>query len=376
MIVDLHCHYPMHLTATWRKSPPGHHATPEDLVRGLAMTAANALMNAPMVVTVDSLRAGEVMVALSVLLEPFDEIDLGQHYGAPPQARYFDDLLRLMDAVEADIRTHHAGQAVVARNHAELEAADRVPQVALVHAVEGGFHLGATEDEVRANVRTLAGRGVAYITLAHLFFRQVATNAPAIPMLTDALYNRICPQPGGGLQPLGDVLVDEMVNQKILIDCTHMSRASFDATMHRLHAIDAQDRVPVIASHAACALTPEAEYNMTDDQILAVQRRGGVIGLIACEHWMSMGRRAPRNFEETMVLLGEHIQHIRDVTGTFDNIAIGSDMDGFIRPSLKGLDTPEDYNSVKYRLIDAFGQDAADAICFRNALRVLQWWRS
>ena len=107
-----------------------------------------------------------------------------------------------------------------------------------------------------------------------------------------------------------------------------------------------------------------------------MQRRKGVIGLIACEHWMALGRPNPRNFDETMSLVFEHIDMIHDVTGTYDNIGIGSDMDGFIRPSLKGLDTPEDYNSVKFRLIEKYGQANAELICSGNALRVLKWWRS
>ena len=40
----------------------------------------------------------------------------------------------------------------------------------------------------------LAARGVAYVTLAHLFFRQVATNAPAIPFIPDRIYRLLFPQ--------------------------------------------------------------------------------------------------------------------------------------------------------------------------------------
>ena len=51
-----------------------------------------------------------------------------------------------------------------------------------VHCIEGGFHLGATPEEVTANVHELADRGVLYITLAHLFWRRVAANTPALPV--------------------------------------------------------------------------------------------------------------------------------------------------------------------------------------------------
>ena len=61
-------------------------------------------------------------------------------------------------------------------------------KIAFVHCVEGGFHLGGTPGSVDDAVKQLAARGVAYVTLAHLFWRQVATNAPAIPFLPTWLY--------------------------------------------------------------------------------------------------------------------------------------------------------------------------------------------
>ena len=56
-------------------------------------------------------------------------------------------------------------------------------------------------------VERLADSGVAYVTLAHLFWRQVATNAPAIPFLPDWLYRRVFPQPDRGLTELGTAAV-------------------------------------------------------------------------------------------------------------------------------------------------------------------------
>ena len=42
---------------------------------------------------------------------------------------------------------------------------------------------------------TLAEKGVAYVTVAHLLYRQVATNAPALPFMKDSTYNQVFPQP-------------------------------------------------------------------------------------------------------------------------------------------------------------------------------------
>ncbi len=375
MVVDLHCHYPMHLAETPRaksfntRELHNPNAGPRDWLRQFVFYLAQKLFNST-VVTIDSLRKGRVMVSLSVLLKPFDEIDLSKHYGAPPDERYVDHLRKLITAVEKDVK---ANGGIVVHDHAELDNAMAANQVALIHAIEGGIYMGSNPDEIRDSVRTLAGLGVAYITVAHLFYRQVATNAPAIPVVSDNVYRFLCPQPPDGLQELGFALIDEMVKQRILIDITHMSYTSIQRTLDYL-----DPGVPLMATHAACALTHDApEYNIRPEHIQAVAARGGVVGLIACEHWMTEGKlKRPTTFDETMALIFRHIDLIHDTTGgSYDHIAIGSDMDGFIQPTLKGLKSPAVFKEVRKRLIAHYHQGPADQICFGNALRVLQWWR-
>src|ERR1700751_2188310 len=51
-------------------------------------------------VTEKLMRAGEVGVVLSMLYQPFDEIDLTQSYGAPPRESYFKDIVDQRQIVE------------------------------------------------------------------------------------------------------------------------------------------------------------------------------------------------------------------------------------------------------------------------------------
>ena len=70
--------------------------------------------------------------------------------------------------------------------------------IGFVHCVEGGSHLGPDPGDVDKQVRWLSKEGVAYITLAHLLFRCVATNAPAIPLMSDReVQRRLTPAPSG-----------------------------------------------------------------------------------------------------------------------------------------------------------------------------------
>jgi membrane dipeptidase len=93
-------------------------------------------------VTMPSPRQGGVGVALSVLYQFFDELDLVERHGAPPRSAYLPRLRDQLDFGEQDVRDNHAGDAEVARNPAELQSALDAGRTALVHCVEGGFHLG------------------------------------------------------------------------------------------------------------------------------------------------------------------------------------------------------------------------------------------
>jgi microsomal dipeptidase-like Zn-dependent dipeptidase len=311
-----------------------------------------------------------------VLYQPFDEIDFSEDYGSPPASRYFRDLIDQLEIVE-----EHAARSdvkvTVAHNRAELHAALDGGEPALVHCVEGGLHLGASKDEVAANVRTLHERGVAYITVAHLFWRGVATNAPAIPFLPDWLYRLLFPQPRGvGLSPLGRALVEAMVEERILVDITHMSEVATAEVLGLLDTLDPDRTVPVIASHGGCRLGSE-EYCLTDDTIRRVQERGGVIGLLLCDHHLCDGvrRRQTKTFEQSLDVLAAHIDHIRDVTGSMEYAAIGSDLDGYIKPALADLGHMGRMKKLQEALRERYGPVDAELVSSGNALRVLDgYW--
>ena len=97
-------------------------------------------------------------MTLSVLYQPFDEMDLTQDYAAPPLQSYFADILNQRQTVE-DYVNAPGRDVVIAHSAAELDqhlgAAATTP--ILIHAIEGGFHIGNDPAEVQGNVRTLAG---------------------------------------------------------------------------------------------------------------------------------------------------------------------------------------------------------------------------
>src|SRR4051812_24290141 len=187
MIVDLHAHFPMHVLGP--READTHAAVrepwPGSPWRGVLLEVLSRLFNyqgpggAP-AVTVELLREGQVGAVLSVLFEPFDEMDLDAPYGAPPKPEYFTNLKLQIERVEEELaREHQLGRARLVRSPRAMDHAIEASEVAFIHCIEGAFAVGATEADVTRNVEELARRGVAYITLAHLFWRGVAQNAPA-----------------------------------------------------------------------------------------------------------------------------------------------------------------------------------------------------
>lgn len=396
MIADLHNHYAMHVVSDPdglrmidRLTRARRRPTLGDRVRAVVLGIASRLANyrgwrtGPRV-TMDGLHKGDVRVILAALLNPFDEANLGDPYGAPPERSYPETILRQLAHVMGEIEDEHRGRARFVKSPAELDAALAAGEVALVPAVEGGFHLGADAAQVEDTVREMAGVGVAYVTLAHLIPRRVATNSNAFPFLSDRMYRRLFGRhQEEGLTPLGHAAVRSMVKHRILIDLSHMNQASLDETFQALDELDPDKTVPVIASHTVCR-EPDGklDYNFTDDTIRRIGERNGVIGLIVGDHLATDGlrkprrrKRATRSLEDSLDVLMAHVEHIRSVTGSHDHTGIGSDLDGFIKPTLEGIERVEDLAHIETAVEKRYDRQVADAVASGNALRVLRgYW--
>jgi microsomal dipeptidase-like Zn-dependent dipeptidase len=389
VIVDLHSHYPMHLTPERESdvlklvgSPAGRWRLLDRIRSWLVRLASRfgnyASFESGPRVTVPLLRSGGVGVALSVLYSPFDEMDLGKRYPAPPDATYFPSLLRQLEDVEAEVARDFTGLARIARRPDEISAALAGGEVALVHCAEGGFHLGGTPEDVDRNVTELARRGAAYVTLAHLFWRRVATNANGIPFLPDWLYSRLFPQPPEpGLSELGEAAVRAMVRERVLIDLSHMSERALDDTFALLDEIDPSRQVPVLASHIAYRFGRQA-YNASAETIQRIAARDGVAGLILAEHQTVEGLRDSRTqtLDDSLAVLFSHIDRIAEIVGSHRHTAIGTDLDGFIKPTLAGLENAGSLAALELALVDRYGAEDAELITSENAMRLLRgYWR-
>ena len=74
--------------------------------------------------------------------------------------------------------------------------------------------------------------------------------------------------------------------------------------------------------------------------------------------------------------MSAHIDRIGDVTATFDHAVIGSDLDGFIKPALPGLEHLGRMRYVQDALVSKYGAQVAEKISSGNVLALLRRaWR-
>jgi membrane dipeptidase len=356
-----------------------HRSRPGDKLRALVLRLATRLLSDKDLwsgyrVTIPYLREGGVGVVFSTLYSPFDEMDLEKPYASPPESAYFTRLLKDLQSVEDEVAGYDRSVIRVVHNRQELEECITDGATALVHAVEGGFHLGDGVDEIKQNVATLAAKGVAYVTVAHLFFRQVATNANAIPFAPDPIYNLLFPQKANvGLTERGKAAIQAMVANRVLVDISHMRPDAVQQTFELLNDLDSQHDVPVISSHAGYRFGGQ-DYMHDEQALREVQRRDGVIGLIMAQHQLNDGirKKETKSLPESLEVIYRHIDKIAEIANGHQTVALGSDFDGFIKPTMGGLENMAAMKGLERELRAKYPAAEADAITSGNVLRVLR----
>lgn len=329
----------------------------------LEFLAANLLLNyqaGEPRVSLQKLVAGSPGGIGSVLCDPEDEF----FHGARPVPGAFKNLLAQMDNVEKEV----AGSVTVVLNPATLRRCLESGQRFLFHCVEGAYGLGGKPN----NVSVLAQRGVAYVIVAHLFFRGVASCVNAFPFFPDVIFNGINPKRNlkVGLTKLGHQIVERLFREKVIVDITHCSERAQDDIFAIAKKYPGQ---PVISSHNGVRGNSDYPLNLSDDAIHRIADSGGVIGVILFPHWLRQPHHQLSG-ADGFSLLFKTIDYLKEKTGGYDHIAIGSDLDGFIKP-LRGCENYAETPALVAAVQKHYGS-AADKILYQNALRVLEkGWR-
>ena len=123
----------------------------------------------------------------------------------------------------------------------------------------------------------------------------------------------------------------------MIVDLTHSSDPSF------FQALDVFSG-PVIASHNNCRAIIPGDRQYSDEQIKLLIQRKAVIGA-SCDGWMLYPNYKHGQTPKDAITYNDivnHIDHICQIAGNTNHVAIGSDLDG----GFGYEQTPKELNSI------------------------------
>lgn len=235
------------------------------------------------------------------------------------------------------------GSIEIVRNLNELENVNNKGKIGAFLSIEEGEVL---EGKVE-RVEELYNMGIRFITLTWNF-----KNSIGYP---NAGYK----YKDYGLTEKGKEIVLEMERVGIIPDCSHLSDGGF------YDLIDICKK-PFIATHSNARAITDHSRNLTDDMIVKLAEKGGVMGLNFCAPFLGSEKVPSIN---SMI---KHIKHTRNVGG-IDVLALGTDFDGI------GNEVEIENIGEIGRLRDAllkegFTNSEIDKIFYGNVKRVLKEW--
>src|SRR5689334_3223368 len=297
--------------------------------------------------------------------------------------------LQMIDTVRHDIVERYPNDFMFATSAKDIEEAHRRGKIAALMGIEGGH---AIEDSVRL-LRDYYDLGVRYMTLTHSNTNDWADSSGDINDPKVKHHN--------GLTDLGKEIIREMNRLGMMVDISHVADKTFWDALET-------SRAPIFASHSSCRALTNHARNMTDEMIIALAKKGGVVQVNFYCGFISQKFRdndaadtraldarmaretAGKNLSEpdrqilseklrkemnltraTLADVVAHIDHIRQIAG-IDAIGLGGDFDG-VSCTPVGLEDVSKYPNLTRALLEK-GYSAEDIrkIYGGNFLRVMR----
>lgn len=171
----------------------------------------------------------------------------------------------------------------------------------------------------------------------------------------------------GGLTPFGVDLVEAAEAIGMFLDVSHLNDEGFQDVMEVATK-------PLIASHSNCRALCPTMRNLTDEQILAIAGKKGVVGCNAVDRFLS-SNGSPASVADMV----RHIDHIVELAG-IDHVGIGLDLcDGFrdhlqLEPALVTKDVIHSHAAleelIEALLIRGYSDHHIRAIAGGNLIRL------
>lgn len=228
----------------------------------------------------------------------------------------------------------------IARTPSDLYEDKRKGRRSIMLGIENGL---ALSHDI-SNVRYFARRGVVYITLCHNGDNDICDSA------------RGC-NTHGGVSRFGEQVIKEMNRCGIMVDLSHAGEKSF------YDALSISSK-PIVCSHSNCKALCDVPRNLTDDQLRALAKHGGVAHITLYHGFLRNDSQ-----EATVMDAIAHLEHAINVMG-IEHVGLGTDFDG--DGGVRGLaDSSELINFTLHLLRRRYSERDIARIWGGNWLRVM-----
>lgn len=228
----------------------------------------------------------------------------------------------------------------IARTPSDLYEDKRKGRRSIMLGIENGLAL----NHDISNVRYFARRGVVYITLCHNGDNDICDSA------------RGC-NTHGGVSRFGEQVIKEMNRCGIMVDLSHAGEKSF------YDALSISSK-PIVCSHSNCKALCDVPRNLTDDQLRALAKHGGVAHITLYHGFLRNDSQ-----EATVMDAIAHLEHAIDIMG-IEHVGLGTDFDG--DGGIRGLaDSSELINFTLHLLRRRYSERDIARIWGGNWLRVM-----
>ncbi len=296
-------------------------------------TASKCLMGADFTqrdpsIQVDLVKMGEGLLDVATMAA----------YVPQPTDKPYEYVGRIFDRVEELVGKSNIPVSIV-KTPEEAIRNKEAGRFGVMLAIENAL---ALEDDL-SRIGEMKERGVTYITLCHNGDNQVCDSA----LKSTGTW--------GGLSPFGVSVVEEMNRQGVMVDLSHAAESTFYDVVNL-------SKKPVVCSHSNCKALCAHERNLTDDQLRALSRKGGVCQLTIYEGFVK-----DNPSEADIRRWVDHVEHAIRVMGV-DHVGIGTDFDG--GGGMKGLRDVSEMVSVTCELLRrCYSEEDIRLIWGGN------WWR-
>lgn len=211
---------------------------------------------------------------------------------------------------------------------------------AIMLGIENGYAIGKDI----CNVEAFRKRGVVYMTLCHNGDNDICDSARGN-------------HEHGGVSEFGKQVIEEMNRVGMMVDLSHAGEESFYDALQI-------SKTPIVCSHSSARALCDHPRNLTDEQMRALAKTGGVAQVTLYHGFLK------KQTDATILDAIDHLNHMVNIMG-IEHVGIGTDFDG--DGGIRGCASASELINFTRRLLrERYTEEQIQMIWGGNFLRVMR----